>query len=407
MIADTVTALTHSIPALDAAIRTAAVLAVALAAWLVARLVVVRLARVLIPRTQSVFTTLLMEEGVFTRATLLVPVPILSTGAELFPAAARLLDEAVGVYLTVAVVLILLRAVNALVRLYETYEVSRRRPIKGYAQLFKLFISILGAVSVIALLLGQSPWGLLSGIGAMTAVIMLIFRDTILSLVAGVQIGANDLLRKGDWIEMPAMAADGDVIDVALHTVKVQNWDKTITAIPTHKFLDTPFKNWRGMALAGGRRIKRSLLIDLSSIRFVDDVLLDRLARVQTLAPHIARRRAEIDEHNARIKADPGSPLNGRRMTNIGLFRMYALDYVSTHPGIRTDMTLMVRQLQPAAEGGLPLEIYCFTNDTAWGAYEGIQSDIFDHLLAALPLFDLRAYQRDALVDRRAGSSRA
>ncbi|WP_285906214.1 mechanosensitive ion channel family protein [Pseudodesulfovibrio pelocollis] len=402
MIADPIPTLAETAPALETAIRAAVLLAAALAAYLIARFVAVRLARTLVPRSQSVFAILLMEEGVFARAALLAPAPVLSMGAELFPASATLLREAVGVYLSVTVVLILLPTINALVRLYETYEVSRRRPIKGYAQLFKLFISILGAVSVIALLLGQSPWGLLSGIGAMTAVLMLIFRDTILSLVAGVQIGANDLLRKGDWIEMPAMAADGDVIDVALHTVKVQNWDKTITAIPTHKFLDTPFKNWRGMTQAGGRRIKRSLLIDLSSIRFADDALLERLAAVQSLAPHIARRRTEIEEHNARVGADARSPLNGRRMTNVGLFRLYALDYVTNHPGTRTDMTLLVRQLQPAAEGGLPLEIYCFTNDTAWSAYEGIQSDIFDHLLAALPHFGLRAYQRDALVDVRA-----
>ena len=300
-----------------------------------------------------------------------------------------------------AVILVVIKFLDALVRLYQTFDVSNRRPIKGYIQLIKLFAYILGTISVIAILLGKSPWGLLSGIGAMTAVLMLVFRDTILSLVAGIQISANDLLRKGDWIEMPSMNADGDVIDVALNTIQIQNFDKTITAIPTNKFLETPFKNWRGMSQSGGRRIKRALKIDQSSIRFADGALIERLKKVQSLTKYIKERQAEIDTANTESNASSESQLNGRHLTNLGLFRKYAVEYLRHHPKIRMDMTLLVRQLAPEAAAGLPLEIYCFTNDTDWGVYEDIQSDIFDHLLSAMPEFGLRAYQRNALVDGR------
>jgi len=238
----------------------------------------------------------------------------------------------------------------------------------------------------------------------MTAVLMLVFRDTILSVVAGIQITANDLLHKGDWIEMTSMGADGDVVDVALNTVKVQNWDMTITAIPTYKFLDTPFKNWRNMSESGGRRIKRSIKIDQSSIRFADEALIERLLNVQQLASYIKERQAEINTANQASGADPASMLNGRHLTNLGLFRRYAVEYLRAHPEINQSMTLLVRQLNPEASQGLPLEIYCFTSKTAWNAHEGIQSDIMDHLLASMPEFGLKAYQRNALVDGRDGA---
>jgi miniconductance mechanosensitive channel len=319
----------------------------------------------------------------------------------LFPNIKSVMEDAIYAYTTVAIILVLAKLLDALARLYQTFDIANRRPIKGYVQLLKLFVYILGGISVVSILLGQSPWGLLSGIGAMTAVLMLVFRDTILSLVAGIQIAANDLLHKGDWIEMPAMGADGSVVDIALNTVKVQNWDMTITAIPTYKFLDTSFKNWQNMAESGGRRVKRTLMIDQTSIRFADPEMVARLKKVHRLASYIEQRQAEIDSANAAAGVDQSSPLNGRRLTNLGLFRRYALEYLRTHPKIRQDMTLLVRQLQPDASKGLPLEIYCFTNETAWSVHEDITSDIMDHLLAGLPEFGLKAYQRNALVDSR------
>ena len=389
-------------PMLDLAAKTGLLLLAGLIAYWLARLLLVRGARAFARRTKSNFDDILVESGFFSRAALLAPAPVFFWGLEFFAGLKGVLDHAIYVYLALTVILVVTRLLDALARLYRTFDVSNRRPIKGYVQLVKLFVYILGGISVVAILLGQSPWGLLSGIGAMTAVLMLVFRDTILSLVAGIQMSANDLLHTGDWIEMPAMNADGTVIDIALNTVKVQNWDMTVTAVPTFKFLDTPFKNWEDMTRSGGRRMKRAIMIDQSSIRFADDGLKERLAKVRHLTSYIEQRQKEIDAANAASGADPASPLNGRRLTNLGLFRRYALEYLRAHPKIRQNMTLLVRQLQPHADDGLPLEIYCFTSDTAWALHEDIVSDIMDHLLAALPEFGLRAYQRNALVDSRA-----
>ncbi|EGB16475.1 MscS Mechanosensitive ion channel [Pseudodesulfovibrio mercurii] len=393
--------LIDSDPILDLATKTGLLIAGGLIAFFLARALLVRGARAFAHRTNNSFDDFLLKAGFFSRAALLAPALVFFWGLEFFSGLKGVLDHLIYAYLAVAVVLILAKLLDALSGLYRTFEVSNRRPIKGYVQLVKLFIYMLGGVSVVAIMLGESPWGLLSGIGAMTAVLMLVFRDTLLSLVAGIQMSANDLLHAGDWIEMPAMNADGTVIDIALNTVKVQNWDMTVTAIPTFKFLDTPFKNWESMTQSGGRRMKRAIMIDQSSIRFADPALKERLMKVQHLAPFMIMRQKEIDAANAASGADPSSPLNGRRMTNIGLFRYYAREYLRAHPKIRQDMTLLVRQLQPHADDGLPLEIYCFTSDTAWELHEDIVSGIMDHFLAALPEFDLRAYQRNALVDTR------
>ncbi|BCS90116.1 mechanosensitive ion channel family protein [Pseudodesulfovibrio sediminis] len=385
----------------DVSAKIGLLLLAALIAYGVAKLLLVRAAHAFAQRTKSKLDDILMEQGVFSRAALLAPAPVFFWGLEFFPQLKDILHNAIYAYMAIAVILVMTKVLDGLVALYQTFDVSNRRPIKGYVQLIKLFIYILGGIAVVSILLGKSPWGLLSGIGAMTAVLMLVFRDTILSVVAGIQISANDLLHKGDWIEMSSMGADGDVVDVALNTVKVQNWDMTITAIPTYKFLDTSFKNWRNMSESGGRRIKRSIKIDQSSIRFADEALIERLSKVQHLAPYIETRQAEIDTANKATGVDPASRLNGRRLTNIGLFRRYAVEYLRAHPEINQSMTLLVRQLNPEASQGLPLEIYCFTTRTEWNAHEGIQSDIMDHLLAALPEFDLKAYQRNALVDGR------
>nr|WP_321514633.1 mechanosensitive ion channel domain-containing protein [uncultured Pseudodesulfovibrio sp.] len=388
-------------PLLDMMAKTGLLLLAGLITFILARLLLVRAAHAFARRTKSQLDDILMEEGVFSRAALLAPAPVLFWGLELFPNTKDMLDDAIYAYMAVAVILVLVKVLDGLTRLYQTFGIAKRRPIKGYVQLVKLFVYILGGISVVSILLGKSPWGLLSGIGAMTAVLMLVFRDTILSLVAGIQISANDLLHKGDWIEMPAMSADGDVVDIALNTVKVQNWDMTITAIPTYKFLDTPFRNWKNMSESGGRRIKRSIKIDMSSVRFADAPLIEHLQKVQHLTDYITIRQAEINTANTTSGADPASTLNGRRLTNLGLFRRYVLEYLRSHPLLRQDMTMLVRQLQPEASSGIPLEIYCFTNKTGWGDFEDIQSDIMDHLIAALPEFGLRAYQRNALIDSR------
>jgi len=280
--------------------------------------------------------------------------------------------------------------------LYQRRPNAANRPIKGYVQLGKLLLYGAAAILVIAALMDQSPLLLLSGLGAMAAVLMLVFKDTILSLVASVQIGSNDMVRVGDWIEMPQFNADGDVIDIALHTVKIQNFDKTITTVPTHRLISESFRNWRGMSQSGGRRIMRSLMIDQRSVRFLDEGDIEKMAQFAVLLPYLDAKRQEIDRWNAEQGAD--GTVNGRRLTNIGTFRAYVLAYLQSRRDIAQDKTLLVRQLAPS-ENGLPLEIYAFAGSTVWSEYEGIQADIFDHLIAILPDFDLRLFQRPAGAD--------
>src|SRR5690606_15504297 len=277
-------------------------------------------------------------------------------------------------------------------------ERAQSRPIKGYLQLVRIGIFIFAAILVVAALFNRDPLLLLSGLGALTAVLLLVFKDTLLSLVASVQLSANDMLRVGDWIEMPHLNADGFVIDVSLHTVKVQNWDKTITTVPTWRLISDSYKNWRGMFESGGRRIKRALYIDQSSVRFFEDDERDVLNRLVLLGGYLEKKRAEIEEFDTRLKAQGIDPLNERRVTNIGTFRAYVGAYIANHPQINQDMIHMVRQLQPGPQG-LPLELYCFTSSTAWVVHEGVQADIFDHLYAILPQFGLRAFQAPAGSD--------
>ncbi len=306
-------------------------------------------------------------------------------------------------------VLQLVRTLNALLNAILQEQESRpegartaTRSIKSYVQLGKLALALIGAIVIVAVLIDRSPLILLSGLGAMSAVLMLVFKDTILSFTAGVQLSSNDMLRVGDWIEMPQMGADGAVIDIALHTVKVQNWDKTITTIPTWRLMSESYRNWRGMSESGGRRIKRQLRIDSATVRFLSDADIDRLERIALLAPYLAAKRQAVHSANAALGEGAAVPANLRRLTNIGTFRAYVQAYLQAHPGVHQGMTLMVRMLEPAAEG-VPLELYCFTATTAWVQYEAIQGDIFDHLLALLPEFDLRLYQSPTGWDIRSG----
>ncbi len=306
-------------------------------------------------------------------------------------------------------------ALRVLDAVYQRRPDARARPIKGYVQLVSMLLYAAGLILVIAALTDRSPLLLLSGLGAMAAVLLLVFKDTLLSLVAAVQIRSADLVRLGDWIEMPQLNANGDVIDIALHTVKVQNWDKTITTIPAYRLISESFKNWRGMHQSGGRRIKRSLLIDQGSARFLTPEEVRGLHRFALLRDYLRSKEQEIAEWNAEQQrrlaeraeqdgpADPALPaaVNQRRLTNLGTFRAYVRAYVAAHPGIHPQMTQMVRQLEPTPQG-LPLEIYCFTAGTAWVNYEGIQADLFDHLLAILPEFGLRLFQQPSGGDLQA-----
>lgn len=332
------------------------------------------------------------------------PLLVISRGIVLVP---HLPEEFTTVVTNVAQALIVVSVAMAIVKaltylneLYERLPRSKNRPIKGFVQVVKILVLCGAAIILISVLIDQSPLLLLSGLGAVTAVLLLVFKDTILSLVASVQLTTQDMLRVGDWITMPSMNADGDVIDISLHTVKVQNFDKTITTIPTHRLVSDSYQNWRGMSDSGGRRIKRALNIDQNSIRFLDEEEIAGLKRFRLLKSYLDEKNQEIAEWNAAQLAGEDE-INARRMTNIGTLRAYIIGYLKDHPRISDEaFTLLVRQLPPGPEG-LPIEVYCFTNTTNWGEYEGIQSDLFDHLLAILPEFDLRVFQQPSGLDMR------
>lgn len=331
------------------------------------------------------------------RAANVVPALIIGYGIWVVPHLSPTVSTVIGAIANVMVVLTIARTLSAVFDCVNQAYIRRpgaeRRPIKGYLQVGKIIVYCAAAVLIISILIGQSPLLLLSGLGALAAVLMLVFKDTILSLVASVQLGSNDMLRVGDWITMPSAKADGDVIDIALHTVKIQNFDKTITTVPTYKLISESFQNWRGMSESGGRRIKRALMIDQNSIRFLSDAEIEDARHFSVLRPYLDERAREIMQWNAdRAERDR------RRMTNIGVFRAYVGAYLAAHPHISDKMTLLVRQLDPGPEG-LPLEIYCFATTVKWNDYEAIQADIFDHLLAILSEFDLRLFQEASGLD--------
>ncbi|MDW7773195.1 MAG: mechanosensitive ion channel [Desulfobulbaceae bacterium] len=301
-------------------------------------------------------------------------------------------------------VIVTVRSVIALLNsIHDIYRAVRREgaaSIRGYIDAARIITYVMGAIFILAVLTNRSPWGLLSVLGGLTAITMLVFKDTILGFVASIQLTGTDMIRLGDWIEMPSYGADGDVIDISIHCVRVRNWDKTITTIPTYALITNSFKNWRGMSESGGRRIKRAINIDMQSIRFVTDEELQKFSKIKLLDDYIKNRQQEIEQYNREHDVDTSVLINGRRQTNVGIFRAYAISYLKNHPKIHSDMTFLVRHLQPG-EFGLPIEVYVFSSDQVWANYESIQADIFDHFLAALPMFDLRVYQNPSGYDFR------
>ncbi|WP_010484616.1 mechanosensitive ion channel family protein [Pseudomonas sp. S9] len=381
----------------------ALVVAAMLCNWLVKR-VLVRGLHLVAGNTRLWRVAHIRESGVIKRLSNIVPALILSNGIRVIEGLPESLVTIVTNVCSAFIVLTVALAINAILNiintLYQRRPDAHQRPIKGYIQVIQIVISLVALILIIAALIDRSPVILLSGLGAMAAVLMLIFQDTILSLVASIQISSNDIVRVGDWIEMPQLNADGDVIDIALHMVKVQNWDKTITSIPTRRFITDPFKNWRGMQECGGRRIKRSLFLDQSSIHFLSADELAHLQQMKLLKQYLSDKNTEVSQWNKALAGDAEVQANTRRLTNIGTLRAYIENYLKHHPDIHQQMTQLVRQLAPTAEG-LPIEIYCFTTTISWGRYEGIQSDIFDHMLAILPEFGLRVYQHPSGADMR------
>ncbi len=364
--------------------------------YYICRFVVLRIVRRITHRTSSTWDDALYHNRVFHKSVLLVPTLLFNVLAPYtlseFPEFLRwalLLNRILIVYATIGTIN---KFLNSLYEIYQGFEISKAKPVKGYIQVLKIIVIIIGIIVIISLLFDKSPIYLLGGLGAFSAVLLLIFKDPILGLAAGIQISANDMVRQGDWIVMQKAGADGEVRDISLTTVKVQNWDKSITMVPTYSLVSESFVNWRGMEESGGRRIKRSINIDMNSVKFCTPDMLRKFRNIGLLKDYIDQTQKELIEYNKQENIDETILVNGRRQTNIGVFRAYLSEYLKRNPYVNSEMTMLVRQLQPG-ESGIPLEIYVFSKIQDWKPYEDIQSDIFDHILASVPEFELRVFQ--------------
>ena len=363
-----------------------------LVAFWITEKIIIKLLTKMLQKTSTQMDDILIKRNVFKRLTYVVPALIFYNFAYAAPQFTIMIQRASLTLMAISGLMVINSFLNALNDIYKKTKYHERLDINSYLQITKLIINILGSVVIVGIIINKDTTLLLSGLGAMTAVVMLIFKDTILSLVASVQISSNDLFKVGDWVEAPQFGADGDVVDIGLHTVKIQNWDKTISVIPTHKLIDSTFKNWRGMSESGGRRIKRSLFIDINSISLCSSETLEKYKKFELISEYIDRKQKEVSEHNQTNNIDTSELINGRSLTNIGTFRAYIEAYLKNNSLIHKEMTFLIRQLDPT-EKGLPMQIYVFSNDIDWVRYEGIQSSIFDHLLAVVPEFGLRIFQ--------------
>ena len=391
----------YSVPAVGLSL----VLMGAAAVHLIIRVWIIRLLHKLDEKTESEWYAVILKHKLPQRALFIVPLVIIYNGLNLVP---EFQDEATNFVIRVtaaAMILVGARVIDAFLSSVHTLYLMNagpdKAPIKSYIQLGKVIVYVFAGLFIVSSLADKSPWYFLTGIGAAMALILLLFRDTLLSLVASVQLTKNDLIRVGDWIEMPQFGADGNVIDIALNTVLVQNFDKTISVIPTHKFLEHSFRNWRGMKETGGRRIMRSLNIDITTIRFLTYREIERLKESHLLKEYIEEKMADVHDYNKEhLKHSSSTLTNGRWLTNVGTFRAYIIEYLKKHPNARKELTMLVRQLEPT-DKGLPLQVYLFVDTTVWAEYEGIQSDIFDHLLAIAPEFGLNVFQQPTGRDFR------
>lgn len=369
---------------------------------IIVKKIIITVVTAIIKRSKTKIDDIFLDRNVFNRLSHLAPALVIFFLTPLvfvdYPAPITHVQNATYVYIILIVLLVTDSFISALHEVYLNLPISRHRPIKGYVQIFKIAIYFIAIIIIIATVFGKSPKGLLTALGTAAAVLILVFKDTILGFVASIQLSANKMVKPGDWISMPAHNADGTVIEISLNTIKVQNWDKTITTVPTYALISESFYNWKGMEESGGRRIKRSVIIDMKSIKFCTPEMIKKFKKIQILRNIIEKKEKELDEYNKKYEIDNSVLVNGRRMTNIGVFREYIASYLHNHPKINNEMTSMVRQLQPT-DKGLPLEIYVFSNDKRWVEYEKIQSDIFDHILAVAPEFELRVFQNPSGYD--------
>jgi miniconductance mechanosensitive channel len=388
-------------PVITEALKFVGIIILAIAAYWITKKVLLKLIEQFIKRTKTKLDDFLFNKQLLRRLSLIIPLVILRNFAYLVPEFENLIARLLSALIAFVVLISIGSFLTSTSEALEQTDKFKEKPIKGYVQIVKIILYILGGILLIGIFTGQSVWNLLGGIGALTAVILLVFRDTILSFVASIQISSYDLVKKGDWIEVPKYGADGDVIDIALHTVKVQNWDKTITTIPTYKLIEESFKNWRGMQKFGGRRIMRSVYIDQSSIKFLDEKMINKFEKFRLISDYIKQKKKEIAEYNAKFSESKNEEMiNFRQLTNIGTFRAYLKAYLASRDDLHSDIILMVRQLEPTPQG-LPVQVYIFAKSTQWVEYEHIQSEVFDHILSVVPEFDLKIFQNPSGSDVR------
>ncbi|UCG27878.1 MAG: mechanosensitive ion channel [Bacteroidales bacterium] len=366
-----------------------------LANWL-ARKIIITLEKNIIRKTKVKWDDIFLEKKVFNRLSHIAPALIIYFTVEIafreYPEFAVGVQKATYIYILLAVLLVTDSFINSLHTIYTTLPVAENRPIKGYVQVVKIILYFVAILLVISIVFNIRMGKLFTGLGAVAAVLLLVFKDTILGFVASIQMAAYQMVKPGDWIEMPSRKADGTVIDISLNTVKVQNWDKTIITIPTYAMVSESFQNWKGMEESGGRRIKRSVNLDMKSVKFCTPEMLEKFKKIHFLKDYIKQKEEELSRYNKENDIDDSIVVNGRRITNLGTFRKYVEEYLKNHSSIHNDMTFLVRHLQPT-DKGIPMEIYVFSNDQRWANYEAIQADIFDHLLAVIPEFELQVFQ--------------
>ncbi|MCS2893052.1 mechanosensitive ion channel family protein [Parabacteroides faecis] len=357
-------------------------------------------------RTRNQWDDLIVERKIINKLMHLIPailvyimLPLALPRAEM-PTLLGILQMICSIYIVAVILRFINAALNLLLEIYNRKEAFKNKPLKGFVQIIQVLVFFVGFIIIISILIGKSPATLFAGLGASAAILMLVFKDTILGFVAGIQLSANDMLRPGDWITMTKYGADGTVIEVTLNSIKVRNFDNTITMIPPYALVSDSFQNWRGMQESGGRRVKRSINIDMNSVRFCTPEMLDKFRKISLLTEYIDTKQQELERYNKEHNIDGSIKVNGRRQTNLGVFRAYLVNYLKSNPDVNKDLTCMVRQLQPT-EKGIPMELYFFAATTVWIPYEGIQSDVFDHILAVLPEFDLQVFQEVSGSDLR------
>lgn len=373
------------------------IILVAILSFYVTRYLIIRAVHIIVARTKTRWDDILAEKRVFIKLAYLAPAITINFLSSYilwdFEFLIRIIQIITSIYMVIIFLNVVSAVLNALHDIYMGYEIAKEKPIKGYVQVAKIIAYIIAIVVIITVLIGDRSLGWVAGFGAFSAVLMLVFKDPILGFVGGIQLTANNMVRIGDWIEMSKYGADGTVIEISLTTVKVQNWDRTITTIPTYTLVTDSFRNWRGMEESGGRRIKRSIKIDMNSITFCTPGMLEKFKKYEYVSDYVEKTEKVLQEYNSKKNIDNEILVNGRRQTNIGVFRAYLKGYLLNHPRVNNEMTFLVRQLHPDGEG-LPMEVYVFSKDQEWAKYEDVQADIFDHILAVIPEFDLKVFQQ-------------